>query len=95
TVRLLIIHTPPWMTQAMGYYRLWVSKGVLKIESRKSPKNHKNFKPMGFVSGGLWVMRWGELLGACYGMHFAAHQVGGQPELWYRRGCGVSGVWIT
>jgi hypothetical protein len=42
TVELLITHTPPWMAQAMGYYRLWVSKGVLKIESKKSPKNRKN-----------------------------------------------------
>jgi hypothetical protein len=29
-----------------------------------------------------------------YGMHFPAHQVGGQPELWDIRSYGVSGVWV-
>ncbi|KIK02519.1 hypothetical protein K443DRAFT_96670, partial [Laccaria amethystina LaAM-08-1] len=43
-------------------------------------------KPMGFVSRGLWVMG--------YGMHFPAHQVGGQPELWDIRGYGLSGLWV-
>jgi len=29
-----------------------------------------------------------------YGMHFPAHQVGGQPELWDIRGYGLSGLWV-
>jgi len=29
-----------------------------------------------------------------YGMHFPAHQVGGQPELWDIRGYGFSGLWV-
>jgi len=29
-----------------------------------------------------------------YGMHFPAHQVAGQPELWDIRGYGLSGLWV-
>jgi len=29
-----------------------------------------------------------------YGMHFPAHQVGGQLELWDIRGYGLSGLWV-
>jgi hypothetical protein len=29
-----------------------------------------------------------------YGMHFPAHQVGGQLELWDIRGYGLSRVWV-
>ena len=37
TVETVITHTPRWMAQAMGYYRLWVWRGMLKIGS----KNHQ------------------------------------------------------
>ena len=29
-----------------------------------------------------------------YGMHFPAHQVSGQPELWDTRGYGLSRLWV-
>ena len=29
-----------------------------------------------------------------YGMHFPAHQVGGRPGLWDKRGYGLPEVWV-
>ena len=29
-----------------------------------------------------------------YGVHFPAHQVGGQPGLWVKRGYGLPEVWV-
>ena len=47
---------------------------------------------MGFAREGVWVM------GYCgpmdYGMHFPAHQVGGWPGLWVKRGYGLPEVWV-
>jgi len=42
--------------------------------------------PWHSLTRGLWVMG--------YGMHFPAHQVGGQLELWDIRGYGLSGLWV-
>jgi hypothetical protein len=39
TVEPVITHTPRWMVGAMGYYRLWVLMGMLKIDSKKSRKD--------------------------------------------------------
>jgi hypothetical protein len=47
---------------------------------------------MGFAREGVWVMGYCRLMG--YGMHFPAHQVGGQAELWDIRGYGLSEVWV-
>ncbi|KAF8811548.1 hypothetical protein BYT27DRAFT_7221402 [Phlegmacium glaucopus] len=91
TVEPVITHTPRWMAQAMGYYRLWVWRGMLKIGS----KNHQKIalvKPMGFSSRGVWVMGYGRPMG--YVMHFPAHQVGGLAELWDITGYGFSQVWV-
>jgi hypothetical protein len=38
TVEPVLTHTPRWMAQAMGYYRLWLSRGGLKIDSKAIAK---------------------------------------------------------
>jgi hypothetical protein len=38
TVEPVITHTPQWMAQAMGYYRLWAWRGMLKIGSKNYQK---------------------------------------------------------
>ena len=39
TVETVITNTPRWMAQGMGYDRLCVTRGMLKIDA----KNHKKF----------------------------------------------------
>ena len=38
TVEVVIIHTPRWTVQAIGYYRSWVATGMLKIDSKITKK---------------------------------------------------------
>ena len=47
---------------------------------------------MGFAREGVWVMGYCGPMG--YGMHFPAHQVGGRPGLWVKRGYGLPEVWV-
>ena len=47
---------------------------------------------MGFAREGVWVMGYRRPMG--YGMHFPAHQVGGRPGLWVKRGYGLPEVWV-
>ena len=47
---------------------------------------------MGFAHEGVWVMGYCGPMG--YGMHFPAHQVGGRPGLWVKRGYGLPEVWV-
>ena len=47
---------------------------------------------MGFAREGVWVMGYCGPMG--YGVHFPAHQVGGWPGLWVKRGYGLSEVWV-
>ncbi|KAF8810478.1 hypothetical protein BYT27DRAFT_7006962, partial [Phlegmacium glaucopus] len=93
TVEPVITHTPWWMAQAMGYYRLWVWRGSIgESSSTSSPPFMSMVKPMGFSSRGVWVMGYGRPMG--YVMHFPAHQVGGLAELWDITGYGFSQVWV-
>jgi len=39
TVDTLITHSIRWTTQGMGYQRLWVEGGMLKIDSENDSKN--------------------------------------------------------
>ena len=57
TVRPLITHTPWWMAQAMGYYRLWVLKGMLKIESKKNHEKIMKYWDYRFLLEYLAYMR--------------------------------------
>ena len=47
---------------------------------------------MGFAREGVWVMGYCGPMG--YGVHFPAHQVGGRPGLWVKRGYGLPEVWV-
>ena len=47
---------------------------------------------MGFARKGVWVMGYCGPMG--YGVHFPAHQVGGWPGLWVKRGYGLPEVWV-
>ena len=47
---------------------------------------------MGFACEGVWVMGYCGPMG--YGVHFPAHQVGGWPGLWVKRGYGLPEVWV-
>ena len=47
---------------------------------------------MGFTREGVWVMGYCGPMG--YGVHFPAHQVGGRPGLWVKRGYGLPEVWV-
>ena len=47
---------------------------------------------MGFAHEGVWVMGYCGPMG--YGVHFLAHQVGGWPGLWVKRGYGLPEVWV-
>ena len=47
---------------------------------------------MGFAHEGVWVMGYCGPMG--YGVRFPAHQVGGWPGLWVKRGYGLPEVWV-
>ena len=47
---------------------------------------------MGFAREGVWVMGYCGPMG--YGVHFPAHQVGGRPGLWVKRGYVLPEVWV-
>ena len=50
TVEPLITHTPRWSPKCMGFQGLWVWRGMLKIDSKKSPKNpKKSGKKLGII----------------------------------------------
>ena len=38
TAEPVLTYTPRWMAWAMGYYRLWLSRGGLKIDSKAIAK---------------------------------------------------------
>ena len=41
TVEPVLTHTPRWTVRAMGYYRSWVSTGMLIIDSKNHEKISK------------------------------------------------------
>jgi hypothetical protein len=49
--------------------------------------------PMGFASGGVWVMGYCGCMG--YGMHFPANQLGGPKKVWNIGEYGLSRLWVT